>query len=60
MRYTVKIKGEAEPLKVDADDVDLERSELESQRELDYNFLNAEEQSVARIPFDNVVYIARL
>lgn len=76
MRYKVKVKGEAELLQIEADDVDLNIEECGRDTEeqgdavrfavADYNFLTAgrtkddDQISVARIPYNNVVYIAKV
>jgi hypothetical protein len=71
MMYTIKLKTRGntlndggETIKVEADDVNLTTAETETEHgtietPLDYNFLNGE-KSVARIPFENVWYIAKL
>ena len=73
MMYTVQLKTRAQQtqpldtIKIEASDVNLTTAETTDDNgntvstPLDYNFLGSDgEKSVARIPFENVYYIAKL
>lgn len=63
--YQVKIKDNPELLRIDAEDVDLMCSCLDREageykcnhKRAWFNFTNDKEQTVAAIPYDQVIYI---